>query len=73
MVDQVSPDDIANIYYTSGTTGRPKAVMCSHRALIGSTKATLSLSELSAKDDILCYLPPAWVGEAFFRLRYPTC
>jgi long-chain acyl-CoA synthetase len=65
-IEQVSPDDIANIYYTSGTTGVPKAVMCSHRALIGSTSATLTLSELSAKDDILCYLPPAWVGEAFF-------
>ncbi|MGD2125871.1 MAG: AMP-binding protein, partial [Desulfobacteraceae bacterium] len=66
MVEGVSPEDIANIYYTSGTTGRPKAVMCSHRALIGSTKATLSLSNLTEKDDILCYLPPAWVGEAFF-------
>ncbi len=65
-VVQVLPDDVANIYYTSGTTGRPKAVMCSHRALIGSTMATLSLSNLTYKDDILCYLPPAWVGEAFF-------
>lgn len=66
MVDALSSEDIANIYYTSGTTGVPKAVMCSHRALIGSTRATLSLSELTYQDNILCYLPPAWVGEAFF-------
>jgi len=65
MIDQISPEDIANIYYTSGTTGTPKAVMCSHRCLIGSAKATLSLSDLSDKDNILCYLPPAWVGEAY--------
>ena len=66
MVEAVSPEDIANIYYTSGTTGRPKAVMCSHRALIGSTKATMTLSNIQHTDNILCYLPPAWVGEAFF-------
>ena len=65
-IEKVKPDDIANIYYTSGTTGLPKAVMCSHKALIGSTHATLTLSSITEKDDILCYLPPAWVGEAFF-------
>ena len=66
LVEKISPDDIANIYYTSGTTGRPKAVMCSQRALIGSTRATMTLSDIGLKDNILCYLPPAWVGEAFF-------
>lgn len=66
LVDQVSPEDIANIYYTSGTTGIPKAVMCSHRALIGSSAASMTLSTLNHTHDILCYLPPAWVGEAFF-------
>ncbi len=65
MIEQLSPDDVANIYYTSGTTGRPKAVMCSHRALIGSSRATMTLSSLSYKDNILCFLPPAWVGEAY--------
>jgi len=66
MVEEVSPEDIANIYFTSGTTARPKAVMCSHRALIGSTRATMTLSNLTHEANILCYLPPAWVGEAFF-------
>ena len=65
MVDRISPEDIANIYFTSGTTGTPKAVMCSHRCLIGSAKATLSLCALGDKNNILCYLPPAWVGEAY--------
>jgi long-chain acyl-CoA synthetase len=66
MVQQVSPEDIANLYFTSGTTGVPKGVMCSHRALIGSTQAALTLTHLTYKDDLLCYLPPAWVGEALF-------
>ena len=66
LIYKVSPDHIANIYYTSGTTGRPKAVMCSHRALIGSSKAAMTLGNLNQKDNILSYLPPAWVGEAYF-------
>ncbi len=65
-IEELSPDDIANIYYTSGTTGRPKAVMCTHKGLIGSSRASLTLGHLTKDDDILCYLPPAWVGEAYF-------
>ncbi|MAU08906.1 MAG: hypothetical protein CL607_03725 [Anaerolineaceae bacterium] len=34
----ISPDDIAFMQYTGGTTGEPKAVMASHRALCASTK-----------------------------------
>jgi long-chain acyl-CoA synthetase len=68
LVDEGGGDDIANIYYTSGTTGTPKGAMCSHRALIGSTRATLSLCPVTADDHILCYLPPAWIGEAYFGL-----
>jgi long-chain acyl-CoA synthetase len=59
-------DEIANIFYTSGTTGLPKGAMTSHQALIGSAESILTLSDIDHKDNILCYLPPAWVGEAFF-------
>ena len=68
LIAESAGQDIANIYYTSGTTGTPKGVMCSHEALIGSTEATLSLVALEADDHILCYLPPAWVGESFLGL-----
>ena len=65
-IEAAKADEIANIFYTSGTTGLPKGAMISHRALIGSTEATLTLCDISHKDNVLCYLPPAWVGEAFF-------
>jgi acyl-CoA synthetase (AMP-forming)/AMP-acid ligase II len=32
------PDDLAALFYTSGTTGRPKGVRLSHRALIGASR-----------------------------------
>jgi long-chain acyl-CoA synthetase len=65
-IDAAKGDETANIFYTSGTTGLPKGAMITHQSLIGSAEATLTLFELNDKDNILCYLPPAWVGEAFF-------
>ena len=59
-------DETANLFYTSGTTGLPKGAIINHKALIGSTEATLTLCNITYKDNVLCYLPPAWVGEAFF-------
>jgi len=65
-IDAAKGDETANIFYTSGTTGLPKGAMITHQSLIGSAEATLTLFDLNDKDNILCYLPPAWVGEAFF-------
>jgi long-chain acyl-CoA synthetase len=65
-IEGAKGDEIANIFYTSGTTGLPKGAMVKHQALIGSTEATLTLCDITQKDNVLCYLPPAWVGEAFF-------
>ena len=36
---QIKPDDTADLMFTSGTTGRPKGVMCSHRPTILAFKA----------------------------------
>lgn len=68
LIEDGKGEDVANIYYTSGTTGTPKGAMCSHAALIGSGAAVLARTSLARGDHILCYLPPAWVGESFFGL-----
>ena len=42
----VSPEDLLTLLYTSGTTGRPKATMHSHRSMIAPVVATLKVREL---------------------------
>jgi long-chain acyl-CoA synthetase len=52
-----SPDDLATIVYTSGTTGRPKGVMLSHRNILSNTDAALSLERFRTDDLFLSFLP----------------
>jgi long-chain acyl-CoA synthetase len=61
-----STDDIAALYYTSGTSGEPKAGMVSHRALINSGKSFLDYNPLTNTDNLFSYLPAAWIGEGMF-------
>lgn len=53
----ISPDDLALIIYTSGSTKNPRGVMCPHRQVIFSTFAINSILKNSSKDVILCGLP----------------
>ncbi len=56
-VHEGSPDDLATIVYTSGTTGRPKGVMLSHRNILSNTDAALSLERFRSDDLFLSFLP----------------
>ncbi|KAF1035191.1 MAG: Long-chain-fatty-acid--CoA ligase FadD15 [Herbaspirillum frisingense] len=60
------PDDVAIILYTSGTTGKPKGVCHSHRAMIATARTLVEFDALNEEDDILCYLPLAWVGDFLY-------
>ena len=65
-VDQTKPDDVAVMLYTSGTTGKPKGVCQSHRAFINAARGGCMFDGLGPRDDVLSYLPMAWVGDHLF-------
>jgi len=64
-------DDLAVICYTSGTTGSPKGVMLSHRNLIVTGQNAAAQEGLRSQDEVLAYLPMAWVGDHVFS--YAQC
>lgn len=65
-VEAGAPDDTAIILYTSGTTGKPKGVCHAHRSLIAVATRGCAFDGLHAHDDVLSYLPMAWVGDNLF-------
>jgi len=52
-----SPDDLASIVYTSGTTGRSKGVMLSHRNILSNAFAAAVCNQWTAEERFLSFLP----------------
>jgi long-chain acyl-CoA synthetase len=65
-VAQGQGDDISVICYTSGTTGRPKGVMLSYGNLISGARLAAEFEKLDENNDVLSYLPMAWIGDHYF-------
>ena len=65
-VNQLKPNDVAAMFFTSGTTGNPKGVVHTHNSLLNRAKAGADFDKLTHKEEVLAYLPPAWIGQNIF-------
>ncbi len=61
-------DSTCVMLYTSGTTGKPKGVVLSNRNVIQSAKNSAEFDNLTQTENILSYLPMAWVGDFIFSI-----
>ena len=65
-VQKAQPDDVAAMFFTSGTTGNPKGVVHTHNTLLNRADVGARFDKLGNNDEVLAYLPPAWIGQNIF-------
>jgi len=70
-IDALEPDGLATLIYTSGTTGPPKGVMLSHKNLAWTAAAAQQITDISASDVALSYLPLSHIAEQMFSIHGP--
>ena len=67
-LEQGQGSDISIFLYTSGTTGKPKGVVLTADNLIITARNSIDFDNLTSDEEVLAYLPMAWVGDNIFSL-----
>jgi long-chain acyl-CoA synthetase len=62
-IDAVQAEALAILVYTSGTTGKPKGAMHSHRSLVHTVRGYNTLVAQNEQDERMCFLPLCHIAE----------
>lgn len=63
IVAEVTPDDYAILYMTSGATGEPKMGLVTHRAVVSNIEMGPKVVHLGPEDCVLAFLPSAHIAQ----------
>lgn len=66
-IREADGDDMSVMLYTSGTTGQSKGVMIKASAAVNAASDTVAFDHLTEHDEVLAYLPLAWVGDHYLN------
>jgi long-chain acyl-CoA synthetase len=69
-VRDAGPDDVAWLFYTSGTTGRPKGVMITHRNLLAMTLCYFADVDVIGPGDAIVHAAPMSHGSGLYALPH---
>ena len=61
-------DEVALLFYTSGTTSLPKGALLSHNNMLTMGRSLMTVDPCLATDDYVSYLPFAWIGEQMMSI-----
>jgi long-chain acyl-CoA synthetase len=68
LIEKGHGQEIALLFYTSGTTALPKGALLSHNNMLSMGRSLMEVDPCQETDDYVSYLPFAWIGEQMMSI-----